>query len=170
MEEGDIGLTTLESSPQSIRSTTSDHQLVAERPPNGTHILVPTKYPLVIRALSQKDQGTEWVVIKTPVERVGVGIDVIAVSEGDEFWIGPVVMAGEVERVVRFERKYVVYEVRGLTGQEWELGVKYSDSTVGAWRRVWEFCFNFNDQHGEVEGYGGVRGVLSYLWGSCCRM
>lgn len=169
-QEEDLGLATLDSASQSIQSGVSGRLLVAERPPQGAHILIPTKYPLVIRAMSQMDRGTEWVVVKQPVERVGVGLDVIAASERDGLWVGPVVMAGEVRRVVRYERKYVVYEVQGITGQEWELGVRYSDSMEGWWKRLCVFLFNYTDHHAGVDGKEGVWRVLDYFWGSCARV
>lgn len=58
------------------------------------------------------DAGTEWVVVRKPEERIGLGSVVIGAEEGEGFWVGPVMMAGEIIEVVRYERSYVV-----MTGQ-----------------------------------------------------
>lgn len=108
-ESGDIGLMSMTASVQSFSTLNSHHPLIAEWEVHQPHILLPAHYPVYVEPISQFDEEPEWVVSRQPIRRIGVGMEIIGVCERGEN--RRIEISGEVVKVERWERKYVVFAV-----------------------------------------------------------
>lgn len=161
--EGDIALESIHSSPATI---TSRQELIAERPPDAPHVLLPMSYPVLVSPYERREgdiRKVEWVVRAKPLKKVGVGMELFGMKRG----VGGVMsaeIAGEVVGVERFDREHVVFKVEGGSGLEWRVGVRYSSTTVGVWRRVWVFFTTVNDYAPKYRQYK-VMDWVGYVGG-----
>lgn len=85
-------------------------------------------------------------------------------------------VTGMIEERVRYERKYVVYRVKG-DRSDVDIAVLYRHSKEGFWRRLGVFVAIWNDsfpmmevRDGELETCKRWKGWMDYLWGSGWRL
>lgn len=143
IEEEDIALQSIHSS---LASVTSRQGLFA-RPPENTHTFLPPSYPVFVSPYARKEglrKRIEWVVRGEPFEKIEIGSELFGMIRGEGDYAS-MEIAGEVVGVERFDREHVVFRVDGGPGLEWKVGVRYSFTKVGVWRRIWVFLTSFRD-------------------------
>ncbi|EIM84531.1 uncharacterized protein STEHIDRAFT_159200 [Stereum hirsutum FP-91666 SS1] len=142
IDEANIGCERTHTSPQSVQS---DQPLIAERPTGGPHVLLPSCYPVFVESFEPEEGEVEWMVVTKPIHKIGMGSKVIGMSRG-EGCLATAEVEGEVTGVERYDRDHVVFKVKGGSGMEWKMAVRYSHAIIGICQRL-RVLFTIDTDH-----------------------
>lgn len=130
------------------------------------------EYPITVaEAVIRGTTKSEWVVVQKPLRGIGVGTKVYGMQRDVENGgaVSTKIM-GKIIELMKYERRYVVYRVRG--DEEHRLVAPYSYTDEGLWRRLVIFLTVWKDEHrfmrarkGELIRANQWNGWIDYIWG-----
>lgn len=150
--------------------------------PTGAHLVIHNQgSPILlgecdilsaIVPLDANNMGTNWIAVGSPSEKFTTGMNLYGVYRVNRVANGG--LRGQVNRVVRYERRHIVYGVRiGSGTMEYTLRAKYRHAKVGLWRRLWIFvsvwkdaCWDRVENGDRLVENRGVRAWAEYVWGA----